>query len=149
MWFITLDIPKTVFKVLWYFHFTCCISLNFLQNFFILHRMFPWIGLIVRSQKKLGVTGLDFSMKNPAIFSHLCQKCMEMRWKHKNQGQSCIISDEPNSVTPNFFWLFAFKDDQRSIRGSIKNFCRKFLILFQIECQKQSFFCIFPQFQSM
>ena len=78
--------------------------------------MFSWIGLIVRSQK-IGVTGLDFSMKNPAIFSHCVRNVWKCGEKHENQGQSCIISDEPNSVTPNFFWLFAFKDDQRSIRG--------------------------------
>ena len=63
---------------------------------------------------------------------------------HENEGQNRIISDESNSVTPNFFWLFPFRDDHRSIPGSFKEFCRKFRILYAIIPQNQCFLMHFP-----
>ena len=44
------------------------ISVRFLQNFFIQHRILPWSTLILESKKKLGVTGLDFSKFKIFIF---------------------------------------------------------------------------------
>ena len=61
-----------------------------------------------------------------------------------NLCQSSMICGKSNSVTPNFFWLFPFRDDHRSILWSLKKFCRKFRILYAIIPQNQCFLMHFP-----
>ena len=61
-----------------------------------------------------------------------------------NLCQSSMICEKSNAVTPNFFWLFAFRDDHRSILGSLKKICRKFRILYAIISQNQCFLMYFP-----
>ena len=113
--------------MLWHVHFIHYISLDFLQNFFILPRMLPSISLIVRSQKKFGGNGVRFWDEKCTYFHSFASKM------YGNTVKNTKIRARVASFLVNLSrWLLVFieflhsgmikEESQRVLKNCVENF---------------------------